>query len=236
MAASATNVRAKSGGTWRTITAISAKSGGTWRTVQEVWAKSGGTWRHSWINSDPQTFEYDADWSQSYRENNNQRSTSYMYQGEYPSSSYGQQRSLMGFDYSDIQTQTATRPAIDAVTLRLSSDHWYNGDYNATLGYSRHGGHNYTSAPSTWDGSEVWQYSNGTYGHEETWSGGYAGARDQTKTITLPTGVGERFRDDAAKGLTLYARNTSTNYYAYFWGSGASASLRPRLSITCDYS
>lgn len=234
MAASGTNIQAKKGGTWRTITAVSAKEGGTWRTVQEVWAKEGGTWRHSWINSDPQTYTYDADWSQSYRENNNQRSTSYLYQGEYPSSSYGQQRSLIGFDYSDIQSKTAIRPTITAVTLRMSSDHWYNGDYNSLLGYLRIGGHNYATKPTTWDGTQVFAW-NGTNGHEETFNGGYAGARDQTKTMTMAIGMGENFRDNVIKGTTVYAQSTSTDYYAYFWGDGASASLRPQLKITCDY-
>ena len=235
MAASATNIQAKKGSTWRTITAVSAKSGGTWRTVQEVWAKKGGTWRHSWINSDPKTYTYDAAWSQSYRENNNQRSTSYLYQGKYPSSSYGQQRSLIGFDYSDIQSKLATRPVVDAVTLRISSDHWYNGDYSSVLGYLRVGTHNYASKPTTWDGTEVETYA-GAAGHQETFNGGYAGARDQTKTMTMPTDGGDDFRDNLIKGYTLYAHSTSTDYYGYFWNDAASTSLRPQLKITADYS
>lgn len=235
MAASATNLQAKEGGTWRTITAVSAKEAGVWQTVQEVWAKEGGVWRHSWINSDPKTYTYDASWSQSYRENNNQRSTSYLYQGEFPSSSYGQQRSLIGWDYADIQSKLAIRPVTTNITIRMSSDHWYNGDFSSILGYLRLGTHNYATKPSTWDGTEVELWS-GAAGHEEQFNGGFSGARDQTKTMTVPTDLGDDLRDNLVKGTTVYAHSTNTNYYAYFWGDSASASLRPQLKITADYS
>lgn len=233
MAASATNIQAKEGGTWRTITAISAKEGGIWRTVQEVWAKEGGTWRHSWINSDPQTYEYEPDWNQTYRGNHNQRSTVYLYQG-YFSSTYGQHKSLMNFDHADIQSKLAIRPVISSITLQLSSEHFYKGDWNNPIGWTRHGGTTHATKPSTWNGSDVfgWADANGT---EHTWTGGYAGARDQTDTVTLPIGVANDLRDDVIKTLSLYAETTSQNYYCYFWDKDASAALRPVLSITADY-
>ena len=238
MAAGGTNIQAREGGAWRTITAVSAKEGGVWRTVQEVWAREGGTWRHSWINSDPKTYTWYANWGMTYRSSGAQRTSTYLYQGYY-SSTYGQHQSLFGFDYSDIQSKTATRPVIDEITLRLSSEHFYKGDFNNPIGWTRHVGHSYSSAPSTCvPGTGLdWLWDDTFRGHEETWAGGWSGARDQTKTITLPNPVGDELRDDNARGLGLWSNTgTNQNYYCYMWGHAASTSLRPLLSITCDYS
>jgi hypothetical protein len=235
MAASATNIQARYAGGWRTISSISAYYAG-WRTITEVWVLYAGTWRHSWINSDPQTYNFYATWGMTYRSSGAQRGSTPLYQGYY-SATYGQHVTLLGFDYASIQSYTAVRPAIDLVTLRLSSDHWWNGDYSATLGYTRHAGHNQASAPASFlPASLTWLWDDTFRGKEQAWSGGYAGARDQTKTITLPNPVGDELRDNNAKGLALWANSTGSDYYAYFWGSGASTSLKPYLSITCDYS
>lgn len=41
----AAELKVKSGGTWRTITAPEVKSGGVWRTIKSIEVKSGGVWR-----------------------------------------------------------------------------------------------------------------------------------------------------------------------------------------------
>jgi hypothetical protein len=234
MTAAATNIQAKEGSTWRTITAISAKEGGTWRTVEEVWVKDGGTWRHSWINSDPATYYWYASASQTFRENNNQRSVGYLYQGEGSGSSYGQQRSLILFDYSEIQSFLAVRPTILSNSLRISSQHWNNGDFNSTLGYCRVGGVSYSSIPSTWNGTEVYLYS-GSAGINQLFSGGYAGARVQTKEMSAAISMGQAWRDGTIKGHSLYAHSTNLDYYGYFERHNATSSKKPRLQIYCDY-
>jgi len=234
MAASATNIQVKRAGIWRTVTEIKGKNGGSWRAVTEVWAKDGGTWRHSWINSDPQTFTWYASDSQTFRSSGAHRSTSYLYQG-YFSGTYGQHRTLMTFDYADIQATLATRPVTDAIHLRMNSEHFYNGWASNPIGSTRHCGTTHATIPTTWDFSDVWGYGDAN-GTEHNWPGGFETARDQQQNVVMPVAVGDDFRDGTIKALGLNAEATTASLYCYFWGHGASASLRPQLSITCDYS
>ncbi len=234
MTAAATNIQAREGGTWRTITSISAREGGTWRTIEEVWVKDGGTWRHSWINSDPQTYTWHASASQTFRENGNQRSVGYLYQGEGSGSSYGEQRSMILFDYANIQALTAIRPTILSNSVRISSQHWNNGDWNSVLGYCRVGGVAHTSIPSTWDGTEIYAY-NGSAGINHLFSGGYAGARIQTKTMSAAVSMGQAWRDGTIKGHSLQPHSSGLDFYGYFEKHTATTAKKPMLTIYCDY-
>ncbi|WP_137721796.1 MULTISPECIES: hypothetical protein [Brevundimonas] len=42
------SITVRSGGSWRTATAVHVKNNGSWKPAKEVWVKSGGTWRKGW--------------------------------------------------------------------------------------------------------------------------------------------------------------------------------------------
>lgn len=232
------DLQAWNGSNWGTVvSAIRAFDGADWdQYIKKVWSWNGSAWVQVWQWSDPQTYQWYADWSQTYYKNTgNQRATDKLYQGYY-SASPGEHYSLIHFDEADIRAKLAVRPVITSIRLRLTSDHFYLGDFNNPIGYTRHGGHNYATKPTTWDGTEVYAWNNATYGKEHTWTGGYAGARHHTEWITLPTAVGNLFRDDSISGLTLNARTTVQTYYCYMMDQTAElAAERPLLEITCDY-
>lgn len=208
-------------------------TGSGWATATAVKYWSGTGWVTLWQPSDPQQNIWNALDTQAYEQGPSVKRTDQgdnMYQGQYLSAR-GIHGSMMFFDYADMQSVLAGR-TITRVRLRMSSDHWYNGDYSSILGYTRHGVHNTATEPATW--AETYDYANGTYGHTETWYGGYAGARDQTKYIDLPIAVGEALRDGTIKGLTINPKSTSYSYYAYFHGADNGSSVRPQLIIDHD--
>lgn len=219
-------------GTWRTMTEVHARHAGAWQEITEGYVRHAGVWEQ-FLASNPVTYQWYPTDTQPYRSTGAQRTDkgATIYQGYY-SSTYGEHRSMLMFDYSNIQATLAGK-TVSAVTLRLTSQHFYYGDFNNPIGETRHGTHNVaaTTAPATY--SETHLYSDATYGATHSWPGGFTGARTQTQTITLPNAVGTALRDGTIKGLTLRPNSTSQFYYCYFDGSDAvSSSTKPLLSIT----
>jgi hypothetical protein len=166
----------------------------------------------------PQTYTktYYATWTGSYFGNGSRRnSNGDMYQGFY-SSNNGNQKSMIGFNHSQIQSDLAGS-TIKKVQLTLKNKHWY---YNSG-GTAVIGRHNDTaaSAPTTFSGT-------GNINQSSGWPKG------GTRTVTLNNGIAEALRDDSAEGIII-GPGPSTNkiYYGYFQG-GASSSSRPKLTIT----
>lgn len=217
-------------GAWRTITQPSVYHSGAWRTIKNGYVMHSGVWREFYTQATAQTHLYYPTDTQAYRSTGAQRTDvgSRLYQGYY-SSTYGEHRSMLMFNYSQIQSDLAGH-TISSVNIRLSSDHFYNGDYSSVLGVTRLGMHNITAttAPATFYESAAY---NSAYGDELTWYGGYAGARDQTNWFTIPNAIGEALRDGSGTGLTMYAHSTSSLYYQYLHGFDTSTNLRPLLEI-----
>ena len=218
-------------GAWRTVTQPSVYHSGSWRQVKNGYVMHSGAWREFYTQATSQVHQYYPTDTQAYRSTGAQRTDNggRLYQGYY-SSTYGEHRSMLMFNYSQIQSDLAGH-TISSVTLRLYSDHFYYGDFNNPIGTTRHGVHNTaaTTAPASF--SETSAY-NSALGAEHNWPGGFTGARDQEEIITLPNGVGEGLRDGTVKGLTLYAHSTSQYYYCYFYGYDATAwNTKPLLTI-----
>jgi hypothetical protein len=94
------------------------------------------------------TTDFFATWYQTYKETGAQKTDTTANQGYY-SSSDGNQRSLVGFDYAAIQA-ALSGATITSIKLTAYAEHWYlNAGGTAVIGT-----HSYTSKPSTWaDGS-----------------------------------------------------------------------------------
>jgi hypothetical protein len=163
------------------------------------------------------TKTYSAIWTGSYQGDLSRRnSNGSMYHGQY-SSTNGNQRSMIGFNYSQIQSDLSGA-TINSIKITLKNSHWY---YNAG-GTCRIGSHNSSagSAPTTFSGaSNIVTVSDWGYG--------------ATKTVSLSTSTyGNGFRDNTIKGITIGpGASTDKEYYGYFVG-GASSSSRPKLTIT----
>lgn len=218
-------------GAWRTITQPYVLHSGAWRTVKNGYVMHSGSWREFYTQATAQVHQYYPTDTQAYRSTGAQRTDvgGKIYQGYY-SSTYGEHKSMLMFNYSQIQSDLAGH-TITGVNLRLSSDHFYYGDFNNPIGTTRHGMHTVaaTTAPATF--SEWAGYLTGV-GAEYTWAGGFTGARDQTITdFTLPLAVGEALRDGTAYGLTVAAWSTSQYFYCYLHGYDAATNLRPLLTI-----
>lgn len=159
------------------------------------------------------TKTYASTWSRSYNGSNALlHSNGDIYQGQY-SSTNGNQRSLIGFNYATIQADLAGA-TITKVELTMKNIHFYqNSGGTAVLGT-----HNYTSAPSTW--------SDGTVNQSRTT---HAWTKGATQTVNLGTSYGTDLKSGAAKGIALGpGDSTSINYYSYFDGTVG----QPKLKIT----
>ena len=148
----------------------------------------------SYQRSDPQEFTYDAIYSQTYDgtvANNSSNRDVLAYEGH--SSIHGDESSLFGFDFAQIQADLAIRPNIISVTLRLSQRWSFDGG-GKTFHVAEH---NFATKPA---------------------SGLVFGAtlatpfmtRGQILTSVLPNSFAERLRDNVMKGLGL--KNTITDW------------------------
>lgn len=153
---------------------------------------------------------YNATWTSSYYSSGNKRNdNSDMYQGFY-SSNNGNQRSLMGFNYSQIQSDLSGA-TITAVYLTAKNTHFY---YNSG-GTAVFGSHNYTSSPSTWNTNNVTEGRNS-----------FSWAYGATKTVSLGVAYGNEFKSGACRGIALGPGSSNAlDYYGYFVG-GSNPYLR----------
>lgn len=161
------------------------------------------------------TKTYSSTWSRSYNGSGSLlHSNDDIYQGQY-SGTNGNQRSLIGFNYSTIQSDL-NGATIKKVELTMKNIHFYNNSGGTAV----LGTHNYTSAPSTWSDGSVNQ-SRTTY----SW------AKGATKTVDLGVSYGNDLKSGSAKGIALGpGDSTSLTYYGYFDGTVGS----PKLKITYE--
>lgn len=155
-------------------------------------------------------------WSASYKGDDSKR-TEYsgkrLYYG-YSDSYNGRQKSLIGFNYSDIQTKLAGS-TIKSVKFKLNNVHAYWND-GATIYF---GVHNSSSEPSTFPSLVRSGIYRSKFG------------KPQVKTITLPIEVGSLLRAGTGKGIALHAPGNSSENYGWAGGVGSSYA-DPALIIT----
>ncbi len=163
------------------------------------------------------TKKWYATWSRSYEGDNSTRfdDTPYMYQGSYDGSSPGNQKSLAGFDYKNIAATLKGAEIVECyITVKNNHARWNKGLY------AQIGTHNYTSKPSTWNGSNVIERR---YGKKWVSEGG---------TLTINTGVvlGKELLSGATRGISIGPEATDDHdNYGYFYG--ATHSARPYITI-----
>ncbi len=162
------------------------------------------------------TKKWYATWSRSYDSTNATRfdDTPYMYQGDYPGSGNGNQRSLAGFDYRNIQS-TLYGATILEVYVTVENEHarWNKG-LDAELG-----SHNYSSKPSTWSGGTV---------RERRWRKHV----DEGGAVTINVGVtfGNELKAGTSKGIALGPEAVNDpDHYGFF--RGATQAGKPYITI-----
>jgi len=165
---------------------------------------------------------YNATWTRSYIGDNSYRPSYAInercYHGRYDSN-YGQQKSLIGFDYNGIASDLSGA-TIAKIEVYLYSDHWFY-DAGAVL----IGTHNHTSIPSTWNSGNVDMNSGQGRVVVDDWPTG-AGY-----WIEIPVGIASEFLSGTSRGVALGpAPTTEQGYYGYFRG-GTSGNC-PKLRIT----
>ncbi len=134
-----------------------------------------------------------------------------MYQGYY-SSNHGNQRSLVLFDYAQIQADLSGATILKT-EVTLQNYHWYH-DYGGT---ALIGTHNNGNIPSTWPSSgldtSISTITNWAYG--------------ATRTVQVSNDIATAIASGTAKGITLGpAPNTNSIYYGYFNGSPTATKLK----------
>lgn len=163
------------------------------------------------------TKTYSSTWTRSYQSDGDSRiANGDMYQGYYDSTN-GNQRSLIGFNYSQIQSDLSGA-TVKTVKLTLKNKHFYwNYGGNVALGT-----HNYTSSPSSWSGSRVDESL-----MTSTWTKG------AKKTVTLASSFGTDLKSGDATGIALGPGNDNgLDWYGYF--AGQNSGDRPVLTITYE--
>lgn len=160
------------------------------------------------------TFSAVCSWSQSYKGNGDKRTdTSDCYYGYY-SSTWGNQKSLIGWD---VPAAVQGCVAITEATLEIYNLHHYEN----SGGEMPLGTHTKTSAPSTWGVGGGQANINKTTVPKTGW-----------KTYTLGNTFKDSFKDDGAKGIAVGpGPTTSTHYYGYCAGRSSGTSLRPTLTL-----
>lgn len=178
------------------------------------WTPAGGGGTQQYVKT------YTATASDSFQSDGTDRNIDECYQGEY-SGTNGNQFSMMAFDYSQIQSDLSGA-TINKVEVYLNNNHFYNNDGGTTI----IGTHNQTGVGGDHSYGEV----NANLSRH-SWSKG------QAKWVTVPSSIGNAFRDNTAKGLALGKGQTSggslsnsNEYYGYF--AGATQSGPPKLRIT----
>lgn len=164
---------------------------------------------------------YTADWTQTYQgdgdKRNDSRGTKYLVYGNGGDSFNGTQRSLIGFDYSTIQSNLSGS-TIKKVQLRMTNVHAYwNSGVQIYFGV-----HNVSSEPSNWPGSGSLPQRRASH---------HKFGKPQTRTVTLPLKFGQLLRSGSGKGITIEAPSGDRDYYGYAAGVG-SGYTPPQLIIS----
>lgn len=157
-----------------------------------------------------------ATWSRSYEGDDSTRfdDSPYMYQGSYDGSSPGNQKSLAGFDYKNIQATLAGATILEAyVTVKNYHARWNRGLY------AEIGSHNYSSKPSTWSGGTV---------RERRWNKWVT--EGGAVTVNAGTTFGNELKAGTSKGIGIGPERTNDHdNYGFFYG--ASYSSKPYITI-----
>lgn len=170
----------------------------------------------------PQTYQnaYDAVWSQGYQGNDAKRTdsigTKFLPFGvQSGSNTFGQQKSLVGFDYATIASDL-TNSTIYSVQLTLQVIDATLGSVDVYFGI-----HNATAAPTTFPTGALpaSKIASATFG------------RGEIKTIPLPLEFATRLRAGTGKGIAIEAPSAATDFYGYASGVG-SGYANPQLIIT----
>lgn len=192
----------------RTVGTFDLTTGGTVDGSQDGGEGSGG---QEYVKT------YVSTYTRSYDSGNDLRvSNGNLYQGDYDGT-FGNQRSLIGFDYSTIQDDLAGATIVK-VEIQLKNLHFYYNNSSAIIG-----SHDYNSAPSTWSGSRV--YNNRV---------DYSWAKLAKKYVDLtPYGFGDDLKSGVAKGIAIGMGHDLTRaWYGYFAGQNEPTADRPTLRIT----
>lgn len=175
------------------------------------------------------TKTWDATWSQTFngdgRVNSYNSSSGKMYQGRYGRHNtiqniiynpilYGIQRSMMGFNYQNIQKELSGAK-IKSIELYLYMDHsWYLREGRASIVT-----HRATSKPSSFSYTGTLK--------EQVYYG-----RDKGIWISLPLSAAEGLKNGTITGFGLYKNTQDPMYYGYWNGAGQSNG--PKVRITYD--
>jgi hypothetical protein len=197
------------------------------RSLDGVWDTSSGKVKRfngsSWVNINPSwgtwTTTWTANWSQTYENDNTQRTdaTGLCYQGYY-SSTYGLHKSLIGFDDANMRSVLAGK-TINSVEIYLYSQHSYN-----TSGITYYlGHHNHDGKPTTFS-----QTASGMASSVFT-------ARLQGKWVTVTDTFGQYLRDGSAKGFSIYTSSTAIANYGYCHGYGNTYPPQIRINYSGWY-
>jgi hypothetical protein len=190
-------------GTIKEWAAVAVPGSGTSGTPKPVRPSGGTTLRNQWV----------ANWSQSYQDDGSARA-------DYPERLWignyvgilGNNAALIGFDWADIQTQLV---GAEITGVRV----YYSNAYaNQPAGIHTYWGtHNNPTQPAVWQSVVDYPIADRWYGPSEAgWT-------------SLPSWVGEEFRDSAAFGL-LVAGGDGVGVNG--WGYGVTTTTPPILEIT----
>jgi hypothetical protein len=163
------------------------------------------------------TKTYSCTWSGTYRSNNDYSSShgNTMVQGDSGADNWlNDARSLMGFNYSQIMSDTRGA-TIKACYITLNANHWYWNDG----GTARIGTHNYTSRPG--------KASSSRYSEQRVSSANWP--KPGKRRVSLGTTIGSEFKSGVTKGLMLGPTDGSKRQYGKFSGNGQSS--EPVLTI-----
>ncbi len=169
------------------------------------------------------TKTYPAVWSQTYAGNNSKRDdtngNTYAYQG-YFSSTWENQRSLVGFDYTKIQADLTGATIVSCyVTIKCA-----HAGESAGLDV-RLGTHNYTLEPDVWSSTSVVERRIDSDNLGE----------GSSRKINLGTTIGGEFKSGASKGVAFGPTlDTSRVLARYGYLYGAPTTSKPVLEITFD--
>jgi hypothetical protein len=163
------------------------------------------------------TRTWNATWTRSFDSDGSARTpdTNDLYQG-YISGTHGNTRSLVGFNYSDIQSKLSGS-TINSIKLiyRVKHQGWGTGlDLDI-------GTHTYASRTSAWSSSNV---SMDRGAHDNSKEG-------VTYTVNLPVAIGNDFRSGAARGIAIGPADANNiERYGYLYGYGSA--YPPKIKIT----
>lgn len=166
------------------------------------------------------TKTWTAEWTQTYQGDGDKRTddrgNKYLVYGSSGDSFNGRNRSLIGFDYADIDS-TLTGSTVKRVQLRLTNVHAYwNSGVDIWFGI-----HNVTSEPASWPSGSIVRskISKQHFG------------KPQTKTVDLPLEFATRIRAGTGKGIAIEAPDGDVAHYGYAGGVG-SGYTPPQMTVT----